>query len=236
MSLPVDFSTLYAVSDPLGTRAFRAEFGASSDAAFAYSRGDSAPQGSVPVSWFMGSKTPGDVIWSSLVAPLVVHSRVVDALVEARITGWSTYAVQVASGAGEPVPGYVGLAIHGRCAARDLSRSEIVLKKYPGGWSPEFRGHFFPPESWDGSDLFMQHACSGSQTSCHRFATDRVRRVLRKAKISNLAFTPLSDVQTMTANFQIGLQDQLPPDFRDRVAAAYASAGVAMPEHVAQRL
>lgn len=235
MRMSIDYSALYKVSDPLGTRAFRAEFGASSEEAVAYSRGDRAPESSIPVTWFMGSKISGDVIWSSLVAPVVVHSRVVDLLAEAKISGWSTYAVKVSSDTGETVPGYVGLAIHGRCAVQDLSRSEIVLKEYPGGWSPAFRGHFFAQESWDGSDLVMPDAYDKSRASCHRFATDRARRVFRKAKVSNLAFTPLSEVQTDTAIFQIALQDQLPFDFRDRVTAAYASAGLAMPEHVAKR-
>ncbi len=73
-------------------------------------------------------------------------------LLGAGVSGWSPFSVQVFNKTGAWVAGY------GRSASRDLSRSEITLQELPGGWRPLCRGHYSDEASWDGSDLFMEHA------------------------------------------------------------------------------
>jgi hypothetical protein len=84
---------------------------------------------------------------------------------------------------GEVLEGYHGLSIGGRCGPLDLQRSVEFAKPYPAGVFPAYRGLFFPPESWDGSDLFMP-----GDEMLFVFAVDRVQKAFHKAKITNVAF------------------------------------------------
>jgi hypothetical protein len=127
------------------------------------------------------------------------------------------------------VPGYAGMAISGRCGPVDLSRSAIELREMPGGWFPYFRGHFFVPDTWDGSDLFMAVPDQLGKLSTARFISARGCQVLTRAKIRNLDFISLTESRTNTSVYTIGLQHLLPADFEQRIALACAEAGVPRP-------
>jgi hypothetical protein len=180
----------------------------------------------------MGGQEPGDVIWTTSAAPLIIHERVVELLTHSALTGWSTYPVEVHSKSGRVVPGYAGLAVSGRCGPVDISRSAIGLRQMPGGWFPYFRGHFFVPDTWDGSDLFMAAPDHLGKVSTMRFLSARGRQVLRGAKVRNLSLIRLTESQTDTSVYTIGLQHLLPADFERRLALAYAEAGVPRPTHI----
>ena len=232
----MNFNALFEISDPLGTRAFRGKWAASMDDAFAFSRRERVPEAPVPVSWSMGTGTPSDIIWTGMVAPVILHERVLEVFAEAQVTGWCTYDVEVRDKKGQKVEGYYGLAVTGRCGARDLEKSEIILQEYPGGWAPEFKGHFFDPESWDGSDLFMETPDPAEPASSFRFATEKFVKVLKRAKVSNLRFTPLPEVITPILDYEIGSPHRLPKNLASRVRAAYAEQNVPMPDDVAEQL
>ena len=70
---------------------------------------------------------------------------------------------------------YAGSQVLGRCGAVDLSRSAVILKKYPGGWFPNLLGHFFDEGSWDSSDLFMHATDAKGRVSAHIFVTVKER-------------------------------------------------------------
>ena len=101
-----------------------------------------------------GSATPGEVIWTTDVAPLVVNQRVINLLEAHHFTGWRTYPVLVHNKAKAVVPGYHGLAIVGRCGPFDASRSRVVWRDFPGMLAEERVGYHFDEASWEGSDLF----------------------------------------------------------------------------------
>src|SRR4029077_19919126 len=96
---------------------------------------------------------------------------------------------------GNWVPGHAGLMVTGRCDPVDLSRSEVVVREYPGGWFPKLRGHFFPPESWDGSDLFMEREDERGSTTLTLHATARLIRALRRERIKNLLIEHIAEVK-----------------------------------------
>jgi hypothetical protein len=144
----------------------------------------------VPARWFMGSKKPGDIIWTTFATSLLVSERVVTLLRDAGFTGWRTYAVDLVGYDGAPIPGYHGLAIHGRCGPIDDSKSVQVPKQFPGGVFPVWMGMYFDPDSWDGSDLFMSEAGGG-----WKFVVEDVKRAFQKAKIRNVRLTRLDEVE-----------------------------------------
>lgn len=214
----------------MANRPYRGEYRAPDNGA-GVSRGETEDLATVPIHWAMGGGVPSDVIWTTSAHPLIVHGRVIDLFRANGFTGWSTYAVEVYAKDERVIPDYYGLTITGRCARQDLSRSSILLVQMPGGWVPRFHGHYFDPASWDGSDLFMEAPDQLGKVSMWRCVTERVWRVLRQAKVGNLLFQRLPDVSVSTSVYD-GLRHLLPVDFKDRLATAYAEAGVPRPKWV----
>jgi hypothetical protein len=94
------------------------------------------------------------------------------------------------------------------------------------------RGHIFAPDTWDGSDLFMEAPDQMGRVSTTRMMTDQVRRALANAKVRNIEACSLLDKSVSTSVYTIGLKHLLPPDFAERVTEAYVLAGVPRPEWV----
>jgi hypothetical protein len=128
--------------------------------------------------------------------------------------------------------GFYGMAVTGRCDRVDLLRSELVVRQYPGGWFPKFRGHFFAPESWHGSDLFMERAGEQGSTTLALQATAQLVRALRRERIKNLLMEHIAEVEVPTSVYGIGKAYRLPPDYEARLADAYARQGVPRPATV----
>jgi hypothetical protein len=221
----------FQLDDPF-SRSFRGQFGATVDDGAAFARAEARPDDPVPVEWLMGRPTPSDVVWTTSVYPFVVSRRVIDLLERGRFTGWDSYPVDLVDKHRHPVPGYAGLMITGRCDPVDLSRSELVVREYPGGWFPKFRGQFFASESWDGSDLFMERADERGATSHTMHASARLVDVLRRARIRNLRIEDLARLEITSSVYTIGLAYRLPRDYEARLAEAYARQGVPRPATV----
>lgn len=62
---------------------------------FRVTRGDVVPAEPVEFTWYMGAKVPGDVIMTGGVFPIIVHTRVIDILLDHRFSGWGTYPVVI---------------------------------------------------------------------------------------------------------------------------------------------
>jgi len=141
----------------------------------------------------MGASKPGDIIWSTLATPLLVSERVVSLLSEEGFSGWDVVAVELHDKAGDRLPIYYYLGVRGRCGPIRDDRSEKVDKIFPGGVFPVWKGLYFDPATWDGSDLFMPAGNVG-----WIFAVDPVKRAFERAKVKNVLFTPLDQVERMT--------------------------------------
>jgi hypothetical protein len=121
----------------------------------------------------------------------LVSDRVIATLREASFTGWTTYPIEIREWNGEPVPGYQGLAVTGRSGALDdsLSRIEVLPPHAPGGEAMPHRiGFLFPPETWDGSDIFVPEGSSAVML------TEQVRDALRAIGATNIGFTRIDQV------------------------------------------
>jgi hypothetical protein len=214
--------------DPLSSRAFRGRF-EPHEVALGLSRGELVTNPTVTVGWAMGGGEPSDIIWTTSAAPVVLHRKVIELLSSAGFSGWHTYPVEVRNKAGVLVSDYEGLAIVGRCDSMDLDRSEIILEQMPGGWIPRFKGRYFDPASWDGTDMFMERPDSLGRMSGTRFATERVVKALKRARIRNLGFIAAPDEVVDAAVYTIGLRHRLPKDYGDRLDRAYRAANVPRP-------
>ncbi|MHB0935364.1 MAG: hypothetical protein ACYDCO_16640 [Armatimonadota bacterium] len=232
MSFP-GFDQLFELHDPLANRAFRGGWESDEDAC-ALLRAEDVPTTPPVIPWYMGGATPSDIIWTGMGYPLIVSQRVADLLTANGLIGWETYDVIITGKDGSRIPGYHGIAIHGRCGRTDLSRCQIVLKEYPGGWYPSFKGCYFDPDSWDGSDFFMETPDAKGNASATKFITARVWKAFRKAKIANLQYERLDEVEVDTATFEISSAYRLPEDFKQRLMRAYQEAGVPIPDRYAE--
>lgn len=156
---------------------------------YSFVRCERKPKKPVTITYQMGEAKPGDAFWTSSVSPLIVSQRFVDILRENGFTGWDTYPVEVHAKGGELLPGYHGLCVSGRCGPILWERSEVIYEDFPGGRFPMYRGRYFDPHTWDGSDLFMEIVLSGTM-----YVLEPVKKALEKAKIRNLLFERLDEI------------------------------------------
>lgn len=182
------FDTLYVMDDPLTNAPFRGEMEVHREEARALLRGELTPKQPVIVRHTMGG-TPRDVIWTTYAGPMIVRNTVVELFRAHEFTGWKTFPVEVYDRKGQNLPGYVGLAVYGRCGPIDNAQSEVIPHKYRPSGSPVLRGLYFDPSSWDGSDFFM------TSTTTWVFVRDSVKVALERAKVTNIAYRKLTEVE-----------------------------------------
>jgi hypothetical protein len=103
-------------------------------------------------------RKPLDYVGATFATIRLVSQRLLDLLNREGFTGWSSYPVRLYGKDDEPPPGYAGLAIRGRSGPIDVSRSVAGEKVGPGGSVPIWRGLYFDPATWDGSDIFAPEA------------------------------------------------------------------------------
>jgi Immunity protein family (Imm11) len=123
----------------------------------------------------------------------IVSDRFAALLRERGLTGWRTYPVAICGKDGEAVSGYHGLAVTGRCGPIEWERSERVILppsvpkgRTRAGW----RGLYFTPESWDGSDLFVPADGGG-----YVIVTDAVKNASEDRRLTNVTFTRLTEFE-----------------------------------------
>jgi hypothetical protein len=161
-------------------------------------RAEVHPTSPIEVGRAMGSAEPGEVIWTTHGIPIIIADSVVNLLRTHGFTGWSLYPVAVRNKQGKPVLGYSGLAVTGRCGNIDFSKSVQVPRIFPAGIFPVLKGLLFDPASWDGSDFFMPARRSG-----HVFVVEEVKKAFERAKIRNVSFEPLDQVESSVLHLQM---------------------------------
>lgn len=176
------FDRVYLAHDP-GTPEFRAQMDMSLEGAFDVLRGDVKPAAPVSGRWMMGRRVPRDFIWTTLGVPVIVSDRVISILSAGEFLGWSTYPIDLVGPKGDPVSGYQGLVVRGRCGALQGERSTEIQKPGPvGNKIIVYRGQFFDETRWDGSHIFMSTDKTGLI-----FVLQEVRDALQGAKVKGIA-------------------------------------------------
>jgi hypothetical protein len=183
------FDKIFALGDPVNRTAFRGDVDVETDA-LELTRAELHPVQAVTVDWAMGRAQPSEVIWTTMGTMVIIADSVVQLLRSHGFTGCSLYDVSVRNKQGQRAPGYCGLAVTGRGGQIDNSQSVEVPRIFPAGISPVWKGLFFDPASWDGSDLFMP-----AQSVGWKFVVEDVKRAFERAKIRNVMFTPLDQIE-----------------------------------------
>ncbi|MFL5346851.1 MAG: hypothetical protein ACJ8AT_18875 [Hyalangium sp.] len=186
------FDKVFYLRESGYSRAFRGDLGVeTTDEAFALTRAELRPAHPITVKWAMGRAKPAEqVMWTTYATPIIIADSVVQLLQSHGFTGWSLYDVSVQDKQGELVPGYHGLAVTGRCGNIDWAKGVEVSRIRPAGIFPVWKGFFFDPESWDGSDFFMP-----AQTVGYVLMVEEVKKAFERAKIKNVGFTRLDQFE-----------------------------------------
>ena len=86
--------------------------------------------------------------------------------------------------------------VTGGTCRHDFDRSVPFDREMPGGYFAYYRGLYFHENQWDGIDVFWLGV--GKIVVSHK-----VNRRLKKHKIGNVRFDPLSDIEVSAENFQL---------------------------------
>jgi len=183
------FDFLYKISESGNYQNFRVELDLLEDA-FKLTRGEVAPREPVKATWVMGRKKPADIVWANHVAPIIISDRVRKVITNHGFTGWEFYEISLFGKNGEAISGYSGLVINGRCGRINDSLCKKVSRHFPYKTSTVLKGMYFDPKTWDGSNFFMPEG-----DNAWRFVTKEVKLVFEREKITNVAFTPLNEVE-----------------------------------------
>jgi hypothetical protein len=157
--------------------------------ALAVLRSEATRDEPIRARWAMGAAKPEDVIWTTLAIPVLISERLLAILREARLSGWDVVPVELRGKTGEILSRYYFVRVSGRCGPIDYGQSKKVDRIYPGGVFPVWKGLVFDPATWDGSDVFMAGGAG------FKFVVEAVRDVLQKAKVKNVLFEPLDEVE-----------------------------------------
>lgn len=209
-----EYSNLFSMDDPLATRPMRLsneadprfKIGEFDDFVHSLFRGERQAEPPLCLRAYRGGQ-PVEVIWSAYPPITVVSQRVVDLFRNQGFTGWATYTVEVRDKTGKVLPGYHGLAVTGRTGERDLSRVEVSSRLLHPLGKPQtiLTGFYFEDDSWDGSDF-----CVVGST-IRIVVTGRVVEFFRRAKIRNVEFVRLPEVETPSDVYEIMKKWPLPP-------------------------
>ena len=179
---------IFVMSDPLLNRYFRASFEQEDYDLVAKTGYNLIPKPEEPIQlvWGMGGRVPSDVVWPMAAKPPFVSSKVVELLHSYDITGWDICPTQITDRNGELHTNYHRLMIVARCGPIDWTKGERFWHtEHWRAWA--YRGGWFDPESWEGSDLFCP------VNSGFILASERVVNVCQRAKIRNLLFQRLTE-------------------------------------------
>ncbi len=225
------FNNLFEFGDPLSHKPFRGKFNSTLNAR-SVTRGEISIEQPIKITWGMGSNIFPDVIYTTSASIIIISNRIVASFKNSEVTGWRTYEINLFDKKGSEVSGYSGLVVTGRCDTTDLSKSSVVLFQYPAMLVPRFKGTFFPPESWDGSDLFMSRKDEKDNTTSTVYVTKKVKEIFEDLKVENVIFEKLEDIEIDLSVFRIALNYKLPSDYKEKVLEAYQKAGEDIPHNL----
>lgn len=139
----------------------------------------------------IGSR-PKDLIRGSYFGINLLTERFFELLEKEGFTGWGFYPVKIRGKNDEPVEGYRGLRVHGKCCAPDYSRRERIERiNEKGKISIYWKGYYFDLASWDGSDFFCPEGTLAI------IVPKRVKDSIEKGKFSNISFHQITEDETI---------------------------------------
>ena len=187
-------SNFYTIASEFAKGAFYAHPAQPGSNVERYALGVEKPPGPVSFKRASGARLY-DWVGTGFPVAALVSERLINVLQQGKCTGWSTYPVELSGRDQEPIEGYSGLVIRGRCGPIDDSRTLVSLEPspYTGQMVPVRTGYYFDLSTWDGSEFFI---AAGTTLAV---VTQRVRDLLVKEKISNVVLEGLTQVKRIGA-------------------------------------
>lgn len=184
----IDFKTTYELLGH-GDQAFLSpQFRGRQDInGFAIARGEAELPEDVT---FAGRKAGfrGDIIATGFASLYLISSRLAEGLKVEGMSGWRSAPVRFEGGS--PVDGaFHTLSVVGRCGPIRHELSEVSEHRDGRNVRRYWRGAYFDPETWDGSDMF---------TPIDRgtlFVVSKVREFLRRHDLHGIRLVPLDSVE-----------------------------------------
>jgi hypothetical protein len=183
------FQNVFSLGEPFANRPYRGslreeERGLDYDAIASGRLFPARPIRIVPY----GGREAGDFIWTDAAVVRLVSQRVLSLFRDAKVTGWSTFPVEVYDRERRTIGGFSGFSVVGHCGMIDPALSSPIQKQMPGGVFPYFVGYLFDPATWDGSHIFSPEG------TAHIFITRSVYDLLRRAKAKNVKYRPIAEM------------------------------------------
>jgi hypothetical protein len=142
------FESFFVLEGCPTLRQFHARIELSVADGFAILRAELQAKAPVNACWMMGHTRPRDLVYTTSVAPTLISDRVVSSSTRAGATGWSIYAVRLHGRSNEPILGYHGLSVHGRCGPLQRERARWIKRQFFAGMFPMRQGYYFDEQSW----------------------------------------------------------------------------------------
>jgi hypothetical protein len=131
-----------------------------------------------------------DIIGSGSASLYLISSRLVEGLRGEGITGWTSTPVRFEDGTASD-RAYHAFVVTGRCGPIKDEMSSVFEKVRAGKPTKWWKGAFFDPDSWDGTDIFTP-VDTGTV-----FLVSRVRELLRMYDLDGVIAVPLASVERM---------------------------------------
>ncbi len=181
------FTLFHNNHDPLHKTPFRGELDLSFNKVLSLTRGKLIPRNGVNIKYAAGGTRPKDIIWTTIDHPIIIVSQlVIELLKREGFSGWSTYPVTAYGKSEEIIEGYSGLSVTGRCGPTSNAKSILVQRHTACCTYSVYKGLYFDPETWDGSDFFMT---PGREDWI--FIADAVKKAFGREKIRNIKYKRL---------------------------------------------
>lgn len=214
------FSNFYVVEDPVSTKNYRGDIINQFDTSGGLLRSDYLIS-HIDIKHMEGSNEPGILFWNSVTEPFCISQTLVEILQQNKITGWSTIPAKVLTKSGSNTFDiYFALTVTGRVSSIDYLQTDIVFKQFPGGQFPYFKGLYFGPENWDGSDIFMERQDINGKSSAFIYLTKKVVDIFKKNKIKNINFVNFNDYLTDCEMIKIGATETMKMKIDEKIKKA----------------
>jgi hypothetical protein len=113
----------------------------------------------------------------------LVSERVINAMKENDITGWSVYPVTIKTSSMEEIKNYLAFYIIGNADKADRNLSEKIEVTFPNKTKGiKEKGYYFPLNSWEGTDFFYHVGTYGITV------TEKVKEFFESLNVTNVKF------------------------------------------------
>jgi hypothetical protein len=214
------FSNFFVVEDPDFKKNYRGQIVKESDSTLRLLRADYKTE-HLDIKHLEGSNEPSSLFWNMVNEPFCVNHALVDTFREANITGWTVTPTTVLTKLGEKtLDNYFAVSVTGRTNVIDYLKTDIVFKQFPGGQFPHFKGLYFDPESWDGTDIFMARPDIEGQSSAFIYVTKKFVDIFNNNKVKNIGFVNFNDYITDCGMVKICATDKMKREIDEKIKKA----------------